>query len=80
MLDKLGNTVGVGDRIAVAMREGNTASIRVGIVKSIEHIVAYGGRRYAEAKVEWEMVGLSYTTPQSKTTKISLDASRVVKI
>ena len=71
MIDVLGQTLHVGDRIALAMRQGNTAGIRVGIIRAI---------RYTMADVEWEAVGISYTRPNAKVTEVSLPQSRVVKI
>lgn len=79
MKDVLGNPLASGDRVAVAMREGNQASIRVGTIKSIEPVTQYG-QTVEYALVEWEAVGLSYTKPQSKATRVTLPPSRVVKI
>lgn len=75
VLDKLGQRLEVGDRIAVAFRWDNTAELRIGTIIGHGYKRGYNG---ILLEIEWESQDKWGTTPVK--SKIETHHKRFVKI
>lgn len=76
--DMLGEEIKAGDTIAVAFREGNTASLRIGTV------VGFGTKQSYKPidvmEVEWHSSSPGGWMPSGKKSKIEVAHKRFVKM
>lgn len=90
MKDILGNSLAIGDEVAVAFPSGNSACLRVGkIIQFVEkettiwnyHLQAYfPGPPSFSVEVEWDKAKSGGFLPSKKATKLTETSGRFIKL
>ena len=88
--DILGNTLAIGDEVAVAFPSGSSAALRVGKVIGLfekeneiynYHLKAYfPGPPIFQIEIEWDKDKSGGYLPDKKSTKLDRTSGRIIKL